>query len=106
MLASLLDLQINVRSEVELPIELHAEIPGLVTVLDLLAVDPELAGEVDVGQLALDEENCHGLGGSELQASLRHPSLDLVQSPLHRLSQILQVLPAGAAATSSAKAGT
>ena len=31
--------------------------PGLVTVLDLLAVDPELAGEVDVGQLALDEEN-------------------------------------------------
>ena len=40
------------RPEVELSIELHAEVPGLVTVLDLLAVDPELAGKVDVGQLA------------------------------------------------------
>ena len=51
MLRGILDLHVYVDHEVELPVELHAEVPRLVTVLNLLSVDPELAGEVDVGQL-------------------------------------------------------
>ena len=62
MLPGLLDLQVDVRPEVELPVELHAEVPVLVTVLDLLAVAPELAGDVAVSKLALGEEDCHRLG--------------------------------------------
>ena len=67
MLPGILDLQVYMSPEVQLLIELLAEEQCLMAVLDLFSADPELTGKVDAGQLALAEEDRHGLGGAELQ---------------------------------------
>ena len=82
MLPGFLDIKFDVGPEVDLSVEMYAEVPRLMTLLDLLYIDPELARDVAVGQPALAEEDCQGLGGAELQARLPHLGLDLVQARL------------------------